>query len=587
MVIRKKIILFLISVLFLANVNLLQAQEYENFLNWGENTKIYLLFLSRGYRVTVGSTLEDVDYLTNDEVLQQLQDTCEGVDFIVRDLTKRDTTTMESVLSELRGVKYGIHNGEDLEWAHMGKPIPELKGSKNGIDGVVIFGNPNPYSLAFSGQPTIVVWNLFEHIMDLPHMLFDKGKKEEGATMVGGPEYKGGKILTAEIDRRSACPPEVRQAMFDDIIYKIKLLRVMKQMKESRILVLRPVIHGRRDHTYLAHWDYQTSGNPHTYFPDDYNAIYTRELKEVFGTELVWVHEDEFYEAVKEADFKKAEELATKWIDQAIEMKYTTKSEVIKTAQAYLAFEALRKKYDCNAVLTFMRSLSRDGWDRGGDKREEDFWPGLGLMELQKRGIQVVCQDYPNVLVPHLIGFFLTGRPSMLGNQVLNPANNIEILTHCGGPVNVYGNEPFPEGQKFMKGYKPDSPTRCPYILWSHAESSVPPGAPGSSTGGQVFYPINVPVTVWKMDLLNKRFGFHTDTSVDGYAVYNDLDFDIWCRTKLCVKTDIEKVQSHYSPDIWGRHRAGIFADLSKELKDLAVLYGFKTVEENKDLPDY
>ena len=138
-----------------------------------------------------------------------------------------------------------------------------------------------------------------------------------------------------------------------------------------------------------------------------------------------------------------------------------------------------------------------------------------------------------------------------------------------------------------MKGYKPDSPTRSPYKIWSHAEAGVPPGAPGSSTGLQIFYPINVPVTVWKMDLLNKRFGFHTGTSVDGFAGYNELDFDIWCRTKLCVKSNIKKVQSHYSPDIWGRHRAGIFADLSKELKDLAVLYGFKAVDEANDLPDY
>ena len=269
------------------------------------------------------------------------------------------------------------------------------------------------------------------------------------------------------------------------------------------------------------------------------------------------------------------------WIDQAEDMQYTTKAEVIRTARSYLAFEALRKKYNCNAVLTHARSLE------GKWGVPDRYWPGASLIELQKSGVQAMCQDYLNIMIPQLIGFFLTGRPSMLGNQVLDPDNDFEILTHCGGPINVNGNEPFPRGQKFMKEYKPNSPIRSPYKIWSHAETSAPPGAPGSSTGLQIFYPINVPVTVWKMDIEHKRFGFNVGTSVDGYAVYNDLDFDIWCRTKLCVKTDIKNLERHYSPAVWGRHRAGIFADLSKEIKDLAVLYGFKAVDEANDLPNY
>ena len=105
-----------------------------------------------------------------------------------------------------------------------------------------------------------------------------------------------------------------------------------------------------------------------------------------------------------------AEEIANTWIDEAKEITDTTESEVVKTAKSYLAFEALREKYNCNAVSTQMRSLTESG------KLEDVFWPGLGLMEFQKREIQAICQEYENIIVVHLWGYYLTGKPSMLGD---------------------------------------------------------------------------------------------------------------------------------------------------------------------------
>ena len=93
-----------------------------------------------------------------------------------------------------------------------------------------------------------------------------------------------------------------------------------------------------------------------------------------------------------------AEEIANTWIDEAKEITDTTESEVVKTAKSYLAFEALREKYNCNAVSTQMRSLTESG------KLEDVFWSGLGLMEFQKREIQAICQEYENIIVAHLWG---------------------------------------------------------------------------------------------------------------------------------------------------------------------------------------
>jgi hypothetical protein len=233
---------------------------------------------------------------------------------------------------------------------------------------------------------------------------------------------------------------------------------------------------------------------------------------------------------------------------------------VVKTAKSYLAFEALRSKYNCNAVSTQMRTLT------GRGKTEDIFWPGLGLMEFQKRGIQAICQEYENIMVAHLLGYYLTGRPSMLGDLMIDTFNNVSILTHCGAPVNPWGDD-----------------RRIPYIIWSHAQSPVRGTLrPGSGTGAQVNYPANEPVTIWKVYVLHKKIGLHTGKTADGYSLYKGFD-GIMCRTKLVVKVDdAKKIQRHCSPDEYGIHRAGILGDLRESIKDLGTLIGFEVLEEDR-----
>ena len=513
--IKKSGVCALVCVLVLAGTSLLQAKV-------GENTKIYTVFANQGCSCPAGGTPEGL--ITNEEVLRKLQSQCSGIDFIARDTTKRDVT-ISTVLSE-------------------------LEGSKEGLDGVLILGSlgNKEYKLAFTGLPTICVYSLFEW-MNIPYKLYATGK--ENSIKVGGPEYKGGRIITAQLDRRQVCTPSLSEAMFDDLIGKIKLIQVTKKLKESRILVVVP-------YKYLGQVDYQ--GDAHKHFPENYNETYTRTLKESLGIELVRIKPEEFYQAVKEVDEEQAKVIAKMWVDEAQEMKDTTESEVTKTAKSYLAFEALRKKYNCNAVSTQMRSLT------GSGKIEDMFWPGLGLMEFQKRGIQAICQEYENIMVAHLLGYYLAGRPSMLGDLMIDTFNNVSILTHCGAPLNPYGDD-----------------RRIPYIIWSHAQSPVRNTLkPGSGTGAQVNYPVNEPVTIWKVYVLHKKIGLHTGKTADGHSLYKDFD-GIMCRTKLVVKVDdAKKIQKHFSPDEYGIHRAGTLGNLREKIKDLATLIGFEVVEEDK-----
>jgi hypothetical protein len=515
MAMKKSSVCAVVFVLVLASGSLLRAKV-------GENTKIYTVFANQGCSCPAGGTPKGLT--TNDEVLHKLQSKCSGVDFIARDITKRDIS-MPAVLNE-------------------------LEASKKDLDGVLILGSlgNREYKLAFTGLPTICVYNLFEW-MNIPYKLYSTGK--ENSIKVGGPKYEGGRIITAQLDRRNVCSPSLTSAMFEDLVNKIKIIQAIKKLKGSRILVVTP-------HKYLAQVDYQ--GDPNKHFPEDYNQRYTHTLKKLLGVELVRIEPEEFYEAFKKTKTREAEPIAQMWIDEAQDMKDTTKSEVIKTARSYLAYEALRKKYNCNAVSTQMRSLT------GSGDIKDIFWPGLGLMEFQKRGIQAICQEYENIMVTHLIGYYLTGRPSMLGDLMIDTFNNISLLTHCGAPVNPYGDD-----------------RRIPYIIWSHAQSPVRGTLkPGSGTGPQVNYPAGEPVTIWKVYVLHKKIGLHTGKTADGHSLYKDFD-SIMCRTKLAVKVDnARKIQKHFSPDEYGIHRAGTLGDLRERIKDFATLIGFEVMEEDK-----
>jgi len=147
---------------------------------------------------------------------------------------------------------------------------------------------------------------------------------------------------------------------------------------------------------------------------------------------------------------------------------------------------------------------------------------------------------------------------------MIDTFNGVDIILHCGAPINPHGSD------------------RVPYTLWSHAESPVRgTGKPGSGIGTQVEIPVGEPVTIWKVDVLNRRILLHTGTTVDGRALYKDLD-RLMCRTKLVAQVAAERVQGHYCPSRYGIHRAATLGDLRAQVKDLATLLDFELIEEDR-----
>jgi hypothetical protein len=123
------------------------------------------------------------------------------------------------------------------------------------------------YRLAFTGLPTIIVYNLFEFQSGHHYHIYATGKVkgDEVNILQGGTNYHEVKILNAQLDRRNLCDPEISKSMFNDLVYKLKLVRAVKEMKETRILMVKG-----SDDEIIASVNYKFGDHEQSY-PDDHN----------------------------------------------------------------------------------------------------------------------------------------------------------------------------------------------------------------------------------------------------------------------------------------------------------------------------
>jgi len=489
-----------------------------------KNTTIFTIFTSGGCGCT-GSGGPPLTFTTHDQVMFALKQACNGVDFIRYEGTRTDAYV-------------------------------EVQNNKDSYDGVLIIGDiGGDYRLAFTGLPTIVVYNLFE-FMNQPYNLFATGKVPEKTMLKGGTNYKDSKILIAQLDRRNLCNPSMTESMFKDLVYKVNLIKIIKELKETRILMVK----GARD--IIASVNFR--GDYNESMPQDFNERYINNLTKLFGIEIVQVDYEEFYETYKKINIKNAEKVADQWIKGAQKVE-ASRSEITKTARGYLVLETLREKNNCNAVSTHIRSVN------GSGKIEDRYNPGLGLeLGFKTRGIMAVCQNYPDILISQVLAYKLTGRPSMLGDVIYDIDNSVEIVLHCGIPINPYGDE-----------------RRLPYWLRPHAESPFrdKPEEPGSSTGMTVQWPVGEPVTFWEIHTLNREIRLHTGEVVNNHAIYvggEDID-NVMCTAKIIAKVvDAKILREQHLPSVYGIHTNVTLGDLRQQIKDIATLIGFDMIESGK-----
>ena len=492
------------------------------------NTRVFTIFTSGGCGCTGSGGPPEV-FTTHEEVLDKLHQACNGVDFI-----------------RFEGTITDAYN--------------DVESHKDGYDGVLIIGRiDGDYRLAFSGLPTIVVYNLWEFQSGHHFHIFATGKvkDDERNILEGGTNYEHVKILTAQLDRRHLCMHSVREKMFMDLVYKVKLIQVIKELKETRILMVK----NAKDEI-IASVNYKF-GDFNQSYPTDHNERYIQAIKEVTGVEIVQVEAGEFYDTYQKINIWDAEEIAEQWINSARKVE-ASRSEIVKTARGYLALDELREKYNCDAVSTHIRSVT------GSGELKDRYNPGLGMeLGFKTRGIQAVCQNYPDILISQIIAYKLTGRPSMLGDQMYDIDNSVEIVLHCGIPVNPYGDE-----------------RRIPYTIRTHAESQVRdiPEEPGSSTGITAEWPVGEPVTFWEMHSLLKQIRLHTGETVNGRTIYTggeDLT-KVMCTAKIIARVDAKKIREQHFPSLYGIHHCATLGDLRQQIKDIGILLGLDVIERDR-----
>jgi hypothetical protein len=460
-----------------------------------KHVRLYTVFFTPGWGWG-GSTPPD-ELITNEDILETLSDRCPNVEFIVRDRSESGMSVDEIV--------------NDLERL------------RDDLDGVVTFGGSRTdQRVALTGLPTIVVSNLFEFNAIAYEVLQEQGN-----------------VVTAEISRLNVVPEPQARALMDDLVGKIRLIQVLRKMRETRVLA----VTDRRLRYYPGAEDPAPQAEAEIRAE---NEAYQGKLRETFGVETVITGSRELESQIQAVSDTDAQEVAQVWISEAEGWRNTSEEDVLDGARMYLGLERLREEYEADTIITDTHSFL------------DTFriCACLPSMEYHKRGI--ICTDQSNTgpALAQIFGLFLTGRPSFNADMIVDASSGHTVLVHCGAPINPHGND------------------RVPYLLRDYRMGAdVLADLPGGE-----------PVTIWRINVMDEVILVHTGQSVAAERAYQGplgLN-DILCGTKLVAKVDAGTIQRHLNPARYGVHRAAIYGDIRQQIRDLARLTGFRLIEEDR-----
>ena len=449
-----------------------------------------------------------------DELLGELQRRLEDVEFIG--------------LDELSGIM--STEGRDQAYRSIGEVQDQ-------IDGILVFGGYLDRDLVSFGLPVLMV-----------RSLFGVGDWEKGILSF----YRDDKVVTAclsdfDISSRAST------SRFDDLVDKMRLISALKKMRDSRLLVVQEAeILGSYD---ILGMDF------HSPLPEDYDEVYSQRLKEM-GPEVTHASLSELNEEIGKTDENEAGRIADMWIKEAQEVRETNREEVFKAAKVYLGMERLMERYGATGIA--IRSLVP--WVR----EVLNATPCLANTELNKQLRVGVCEGLVNSAITEMLGLYVTGNPSFVGDVVgIDRVNDTVTFAHCQCPINPHGSD------------------RVPYILRSHAlqkgnkmlPDNYPEAGPTLSAAVQVELPMDEMVTAVKFSIYDRKIAVSTGVSVSGAEFYRDFE-NILCRTKLVMKTNSAAFESKYDTTTFGVHRNIIYGDHTQALRDLSKLMGFRVVEE-------
>ena len=496
-----------------------------------EKSEVYVIFTSTGldHRGAWEGPEMKKKVMSNEEILGELEERCNGIEFVGRvnlvdeerkDLISRSHYGTTEEERRLQSETYVLAK------ERMRLAIEEIQKLRDELAGVVIFGPPSE-ELISTGLPIVTVFPMWSTWM--------AGFKFKS--------YRSDRVLTAFLPVVRDASPSVFESRLADLTGKITLMAAISNMKNLKALVI-------TDEPSLGSYEYSKPGLTRK----EYEELYLTGLREVFGSELLNIPQEELLRQIEEVSDEEAKKIAKMWIDQALGMRGTNQTEVVKSAKVYLAMKALMEKNGCTAVTA-------EGYGVfAANEKGPIPSQGLASSQLLTDGVTATSECLINSLLLQDLGFKAWGRPSFNGDYVVDPFNGIAIVGHCECPLNPYGDE-----------------RRSPFVIrnlprWRKNEG-------GACV--QVNLPTDETVTVVQISVYDRKISVFTGRTVSGEKFFTEWD-NLGCRTKLAIETDTDALLRNVDWDVFGSHRVVFYGDLRSQVKDLARLIGFDLIEEDK-----
>jgi len=313
----------------------------------------------------------------------------------------------------------------------------------------------------------------------------------------------------------------VASSDFQDVVDAVRLIDVMKKMRQANILVVADgEAWGARQEIVV-------------------------QVAEIFGTQSAQMSSDALKAYYEKVDADEAEHWKNKWIQEALKVVEPDEEEILRSARMYLALKAAMQDRRADAVTVDCLGLYYAG--------KLSAYPCLGFFQLNNEGSTGVCEADVESTLTQLLIRYLAGRPGYVSDPVIDTATGQIIYAHCVATSRAFGPNELAN----------------PYVIRSHAEDRK-----GASV--QSLLPLGHQITTLKVSAEHKAFAIHT-----GKTVANVED-DKACRTKLAAEVDAQRILDNYHSEIFGWHRVTCYGDYRKQLINLTTLYGLDVLEEDR-----
>ncbi|MFX1310598.1 MAG: hypothetical protein ACFE9M_11190 [Promethearchaeota archaeon] len=271
---------------------------------------------------------------------------------------------------------------------------------------------------------------------------------------------------------------------------------------------------------------------------------YTKDLKEIFGIEMIRGNPNEILEYYTKVDEEEAKIIADKWINNALKVE-PSKKTILNSAKLYLAFKKILKERDVDVFTPDCGTFLLTGI--------LPAYPCMAYFELSNEGIYGICESDLDSAVSFLFGLYLVGRPGFVSNHTLDVTNEQITYMHCVAPNKLYG----------ING--PSSP----YEIVYHGETHYLGASPC------VKFPVGEIVTTIKISVFEKKMSIRRGRIID-----NVVD-EKGCVSKMLVKDDVEKIMKNYDWESFGWHRVTFIGDWKEIFIIGAKILGLEIIEED------